>query len=334
MKKRFIITVDGGTTNTRAVLWEQAQVVAIAKEEVGVRNTAIDGNNHRLKGATRRCLESLLEQRGIGYSDVESVIASGMITSNVGLVEIPHLIAPAGIEELAQGLRSIMLEDICPLPIWFIPGIKNDCDRVTLENFEVMDIMRGEETESVCLIEHYGKGQPLVLILPGSHMKMVSVDAQGRITGCMTSLSGELLSALTQHTILADAVEKKFADSAHYDQEMAIRGFRTAQAVGFSRACFSARIISQFVDKDPSQIASYLLGVTLGEDILALRRTKSILAPRDVHILIAGKEPIRRAMADLLREDGFFSHIVSYEDAGAPISAQGARLIAAHRRAY
>ena len=44
--KQYIITVDGGTTNTRCILWdENRRRIAQENRPVGVRNTAIDGNN-------------------------------------------------------------------------------------------------------------------------------------------------------------------------------------------------------------------------------------------------------------------------------------------------
>ena len=48
-----IITIDAGTTNTRTLLWRDGTVIAQASQEIGVRNTAIDGHNGALKQALR-----------------------------------------------------------------------------------------------------------------------------------------------------------------------------------------------------------------------------------------------------------------------------------------
>ena len=46
--KNYTITIDTGTTNTRVYLFnEKYEAVASAKSEIGVRITAIDGNNNR-----------------------------------------------------------------------------------------------------------------------------------------------------------------------------------------------------------------------------------------------------------------------------------------------
>lgn len=111
-------------------------------------------------------------------------MASGMITADVGLVEVPHVTAPAGLEELSASLAPVLVPDVCPLPIHFIPGVKNRVSGVSLETFEAMDIMRGEEVEACALIDRLGVRGEAVLVLPGSHTKFVSVGADGRIAGC------------------------------------------------------------------------------------------------------------------------------------------------------
>lgn len=48
--KNYVITIDTGTTNTRTFLWdENRNMIASASASVGVHDTAIEGNNARLK---------------------------------------------------------------------------------------------------------------------------------------------------------------------------------------------------------------------------------------------------------------------------------------------
>ena len=56
--------------------------------------------------------------------EVEDLYLS-LIHIYVGLYELPHLIAPAGIVDFADGVREVLMEDIAPVPISFIPGLKN-----------------------------------------------------------------------------------------------------------------------------------------------------------------------------------------------------------------
>ena len=104
----YTITIDGGTTNTRCILWNSSrQRIDEQKREVGVRNTAIDGNNSKLKNAVKECLEQLLEDHSLTYDNINHIIASGMITSDVGIVVVPHLTAPADLEQIARSTVAI-----------------------------------------------------------------------------------------------------------------------------------------------------------------------------------------------------------------------------------
>ena len=56
-------TIDTGTTNTRVILWDKnRKLIGIEKREIGVRDTAIDGNNLRLKQGVRDWLADLLQK--------------------------------------------------------------------------------------------------------------------------------------------------------------------------------------------------------------------------------------------------------------------------------
>lgn len=332
--KKYVFTVDTGTTNTRVILWdENRNALGVEKRETGVRNTAIDGNNERLKAAVRSCLDTLLKAHGLDYSQVKAIIASGMITSNVGLVEIPHLAAPVSVDDLAAGVRDVLLEDICPIPISFIPGVKNaEGDQVNLGNFETMDMMRGEEVESVAILSRLKAGVPYLLVLPGSHTKFVSVDEAGNITGCLTSITGELLNSITNDTIIADAVGRRFVSMEAYDPEMLLAGYQTAKRCGIGRACFSGRILSQFVTKDQAKLANYILGACLQSDVAAIQNSAALKAGPDTTAIVGGKDPLRRAIADILRHEGCFEEVSLFQpDGDLPLSPTGAYLIADRR---
>ena len=332
--KKYVFTVDTGTTNTRVMLWdENRNPLGVEKREVGVRNTAIDGNNGRLKAAVKSCLDTLLETHGLDYSQVKGIIASGMITSNVGLLEIPHLIAPVSIDDLAAGIRDVLLEDICPIPMSFIPGVKNaDGDQVSLGNFETMDMMRGEEVESAAMLSGLKEGVSYLLVLPGSHTKFVSVDETGKMTGCLTSITGELLNSITNDTIIADAVGRQFVSLESYDREMLLTGYRTAKQCGIGRACFSARILNQFVIKDKGKLANFVLGACLQSDMAAVQNSAALKAGPDTTVIVGGKDPLRQAIADILREEGRFEQVQVFQpNEDLPLSPIGAYLIADRR---
>lgn len=290
--------IDCGTTNLRVTIVDESGAIAAqGKRPGGVRHTAIDGHNGRLKAMLSECIAQVMREAGV--EQIDRCIAYGMITSNVGLLEIPHLAAPASADDLRAGIRTAVFDDVVPFPISFIPGVRSFSGQVTLANYSGMDMMRGEETEAVGLFELLDLHRECVMILPGSHNKFVRMDAQGHILSCMTSISGELLDALTNHTILADAVERTFATEQDYDPELACEGARECAQNGLGRAAFAGRILNQLGGMESVRLRSYLMGAVLAQDIQALRSFAS--GGQDIQFLIAGKMPLQSAIADVMR---------------------------------
>lgn len=331
--KDYIITIDCGTTNTRVMLWNKLFVpIGVEKCEIGVRNTAVDGHNDKLKQAVRESVYALLSKYNVAFDNIEHIVAAGMITSNVGLTEIPHVVAPVSIKELADSVQTVLLSDICPVPISFVPGVKNFDSEVNLANIESMDMMRGEEVECCALISELHNGMPLLIVLPGSHTKFVSVDANGSITGCLSSIAGELLAAITNNTIIADAVGKSFVDVGCYDKTMLLAGYEHAKKTGLGRSCFSVRILNQFINKDNSKSANFLLGAVLEGDIAAIKGSEAICISPDTKVIVAGKSPLRNALVDILQSENYFQEIIDYVPSETvPLSARGAFVLIRER---
>lgn len=328
--EKYIIALDGGTTNTRASLWKDPGIcVDIVKSEVGVRITSIEGSNATLKAAVKSLLDQLLSNNSISYEQVEGIYACGMITSKEGLVEVPHLIAPVGKQEFVEGLFQADLPEIAPLPIHFIRGMKNrDGAGLTLPEIEEMDVMRGEETETLALLDLFGNESGCLFALPGSHTKFVSVDAQGKMIGCLSSLAGELLAAVTENTIIAGAVGKSFA-GANYNREMLLAGYRAARDTSFARAAFSVRMLQMFIPSNEQDRASFLLGAVLEGDVAAVKNSKALSVNKEMKVVIAGKEPLASALKLLFEEDGYFEQVeIYYPTAEKPMSGYGAYQVA------
>lgn len=329
--KQYLITIDGGTTNTRVALWnEEKELQFVAKSEVGVKDTAREGSNDRLKKAVKVMIEEVMQRGGITYNEVNSIYACGMLTSNVGIQEVPHLTAPAGLEDYIQGVKEVVIPEICPVPIGFIPGMKNLSGEISIDNLEMMDIMRGEETETIALISLYPKEETLY-VLPGSHTKFISVNKEEKMTGCLTSMAGEMLSLLTNQSILADAVKKQFASDT-YNREMLLAGGRKTWETGLPRAAFLTRIVSQFITDDPEACASFLLGTVLAEDIRIVKSSRALAVTKDMNVIIAGKEPLRSALKDLFIEDGTFRRVsILSDEKNTLLSGYGMCIIAEER---
>ena len=333
---RLLVTIDGGTTNTRAALWnESGACLGVEREEIGVRDTAVDGGNARLKTGVRACLNRLLATGAASPGQVAAVYASGMITSNVGLVEVPHLAAPAAREDFLRAIHTVHLPDVFPVPFSFVPGLKNLAGDVAPADLEAMDIMRGEETEALALQEWFPAGREHLFVLPGSHSKFVAVDREGRLTGCLTSLAGELLAILTERSILADAVRRRFVSEGEYDRDRVLAGGRTARKTSLSRAAFSTRIMSLFVADSPVACANFLLGAVLQGDVDAAKGSAALSLDAGANVVVAGRQPLRRALVDIFTDDGFFRNVSGFDVPGdAPLAARGAFGLAVQHGAF
>lgn len=325
----YAITIDTGTTNTRVCLWSATGCLAQASAPVGVRVTVQSGDNQALKTGITRLCDRVLADGGLAANAEVVVIAAGMITSGLGLLELPHLSAPVGLEQLAQGMVSRRIDGFLDRPVWFIPGVKNALQDLALEHIEAMDMMRGEETETFGLLGGGAVVGAALVLLPGSHAKMVNVGDDGRITGCITTLSGELLDAITKHTLVADALEGDFCDDI--DEPMLLRGAAMSRRVGLSRVCFSIRIMDMFTDLSRNQRANVLLGAVLDADIQAIKHSAALGARGDTRIIIYGKEALRRGLAALIRHDPFFSGEL-LAPATVPTSLSGLGALALARR--
>lgn len=326
-----ILTIDTGTTNTRVSLWRDGVQISQALAPVGVRDTAISGSQAKLREAVRDTMGRALEHSGVGADQIKLVLASGMITSSLGLHELAHLPTAAGREQLAAAMQCVAMPDVCAQPIWFIPGVRNDVSEIDPYTCEAMDMMRGEETEAIGLIESLGLQGSSMLVLPGSHTKLVSLDSSGCISGCATTLAGELLQAITGNTILAKSLDSKFA--TRLSPEMVLAGAALAWKAGIGRACFSVRILEQFTASDQNARANFLLGAVLSGDVQTLKNSDAICMLPDMPLVIAGKGIVKQALALLIEDDAYFSGALTVIDdtLQTQLSGRGALSLAAAR---
>ncbi|GKX55725.1 2-dehydro-3-deoxygalactonokinase [Leminorella grimontii] len=320
----LIVTIDSGTTNTRVKVWKNGEVIASASESVGVRDTAKTGSPEALIKGIRKTLEAALAT--VDEQDKRSItmVASGMITSDVGLCHIPHLTAPVSLGALAQGAVARVIPEISDSPIWFIPGVKNAVEAVSLDNCDGMDVMRGEEVETFGLLAAHGVRGPALLVLPGSHSKFIRIDEEQRIAGCATTVAGELLDVLTHQTILANSLEHRFADDI--DDEYLLKGADACRDVGIARSCFSVRILDLFTSASVNQRANFLLGAVLYSDLLAIKNSRALALTPSTTVVVSGKAIMKEALARLIERDPFFRGelVLVDEDARRPLSGLGA----------
>ena len=177
--------LDCGTTTTRVyIVDENRSILASGREKVGVRDTAITGSRDTLRSGITKLFRETLSTLGLEETDISYVIASGMITSELGLMEIPHLIAPAGLHELAESIYEAKSGEVLPIacPVYFIRGIRNDYGAdVRAGKLRTVDFMRGEEAQVMGILTETENRGPCTIVALSSHTKLIYVDENNRI---------------------------------------------------------------------------------------------------------------------------------------------------------
>lgn len=346
-----VIALDGGTTNTRARLVHGGRVVATARRAVGVRDTVLsdprsgpaDDASARREGLVRAVREVIAEvgvheQEGIGEGPGSGarrayLVAAGMLSSEVGLVAIPHVPAPAGLDEIARAAAFVSLPEVDDRPILVVPGIRTPAAEGRVGWFE-SDMMRGEECETfgahgALLAEgRIAPGEASVFVWPGSHTKLVAVDAGGRIIGSFTTLAGEILQAVARHTLIAASLPGALPDVL--DADAARDGALAAEQYGLGRAAFLVRIAAMTGTFEETARASFWIGAVVAIDVEGLAG-HPILEP-DRPVFVGGREPLRSLYADGLRRRHSGAVVALDDPLAEAASALGACAVAARRR--
>ena len=302
-----VIALDGGTSNTRARLIQDGRIVGSARRTVGVRDSVLSdrSSGQRLADAVR---EVIAEAAGFRDGPAQGtttppgpdlIVAAGMLSSDEGLLAVPHMLAPAGLPELADAVVARTLPQIWPRPIHFVPGLRTPAGAGP-DGWMRADVMRGQECETLgALAELTRRGllepgqEGLVFVWPGSHSKLVEVDGQGRITRSQTTLAGELIQSVARHTLIAASLPAELPRAL--DIETAEAGARATQGQGLERAAFLVRVAALPGTMSPEQLASFWVGAVAADDAGHLAR-HPILA-RSPPVWVGGREPLRSLYA-------------------------------------
>ena len=269
------IAIDGGTTNTRVNYVRDRIILETVRLSYG--SNPRDYKN--LHEAIHNAINELCEK----YGDPICVLGCGMLTSEFGLSEVKHLIAPAGIAELHNCIKRVELPDVTNLPIYLVPGIKK-----TDGTFFGTDMMRGEETELIGLVDKLDSD--CVYILPGSHSKILHVDEMERIDLIRTFLTGEMQVALSNYTILSSSVDIHQPMISEY----LIMGYKFAFEHGLNEVLLKIRIMDTQFKMPKEQVYSFFLGAILEGEI-----TEIIKVPQS-KVVIGGQKQLKEATYTLL----------------------------------
>ncbi len=299
----MIITVDCGTTNMRCRLFDGKKLIDREKALCGCRDRIFDGSPKILEDTLRRLIKTLLERNSLTEKDIEIVLSSGTLASDVGIYKISHAICPAGVKESAAVAEKVVMESVTSIPILFIPGVK------TLPNedddFETKiltyESMSGEESEIYGITAEMGLPEDFIITLPGSHNKVMEVR-NGKITSIRSGICGELIASVSGHTMLKSALPQPVI--REIIPEMLRMGYKMADKYGLSPMLVKARMLQLLGGRTQDESANFFVGAILHDDIKAVKMVCDKPESRGKKLIVGGGDPLRSVFMILLDEAG------------------------------
>ena len=242
-----MIAVDWGTSSFRAYrLAPDGSVVDKRSAALGILAVQ-DG----------KFAEALETQVGDWLDQGDSpVVMSGMIGSRQGWREVPYVVCPAGLKEIAAGMAQVRWGE--GRSAWVVPGLS--CRDVT----GVPDVMRGEETQLLGVLDDLPRKSTWVC-LPGTHSKWVHVE-DGRITELATYMTGEVFAVMKGHSILGRMMRDATVDPDAFADGVV----RARDAGGLLHHLFGVRTSGLFGDLSETSSSAYLSGLLIGHELASI----------------------------------------------------------------
>ncbi|MDY7578760.1 2-dehydro-3-deoxygalactonokinase [Herbaspirillum sp. RTI4] len=250
-----LIALDWGTSSLRAYL--------LAGPEKVVESRQADwGIMHLPENGFAGALTSLCGDWLMQYPQLP-ILAAGMVGSAQGWREAPYVETPANVVDLA--LHLVTTAGPQGRPVHIAPGV--------IAGGLFPNVMRGEETQILGALHLYpaltASDQEQLIVLPGTHSKWVKVQA-GRIENFTTFMTGEVYSALRQHTILGRLMS--YEEDQDLERPSAFeRGLHVARdhpQSGVLSKLISVRTLGLTNQLAPTQLADYLSGLLIGYEIV------------------------------------------------------------------
>lgn len=270
-----LIALDWGTTSLRAYL-------------LGADGVALDtrGSSAGIMKLPAGGFEEAFEETCGAWLDAHPqlpVLAAGMVGSAQGWAEAPYVETPADANALVAGIVEI--KTARGVTVRIVPGV--------LERGILPNVMRGEETQIFGALASdaslNAEGGALIG-LPGTHAKWAFVR-EGRIERFYTFMTGEVFSALRDHTILGRTMQPGAAPDAS-DASAFERGVDTARDAGHPgvlATIFSTRTLGLTGQLTPGQQPDYLSGLLIGHELRGLSevlaRDQSSLSGRTLRLI-------------------------------------------------
>ncbi len=300
--------IDCGTTTTRIyIVGDNEAIIASGRESIGVRDTSITGSREKLRTGIIELFFEVLREGNIPKDNIQFAIASGMITSEIGLIEIPHLIAPIGLKEIAENIVEVNDPDILPLgcPICFVRGVRNEyAPNARAQDLREIDFMRGEEVQCIGILGSIKPKCPCSIVTLSSHTKVIYIDKDQRILKSNTTISGQFYNALLSATNLGKSlVTNEGEESGGYlEKELITVAKDCVKFAGLGRTCLMARFMQVLLKTNAAERRTFISAAIAADDMKAFREMRERGFASDRYILY-GQQPRCDLYAYMIREE-------------------------------
>lgn len=256
---------DSGTTNTRAYLIHNEQIIRSGNIPVGSRDSALKHDKTVLMLALKKLYHKILLAEGLTDKDVQAIYMSGMVSSPSGIVEIEHLSLPVDFKTLKNSIVPYEDSECFNRTIHIVPGLKTLPRGVTasMDTVALANNMRGEEIEVFGILHRFpelGKGRSSI-VLPGSHTQAAFLH-DGKIENISSTVTGELYHAIVSETILGSSLAGEI--NTEIIPELVCMGYEIIHQYGFNRGLYIVRSMDLFAESTLAQRMSYMEGVLNG----------------------------------------------------------------------
>lgn len=254
------LSCDWGSTSLRLRLVERpsGKVLRERRSDRGSSSLVPPGTPAAARAeAFAACLGEEVAALGIepGWGPCP-VVASGMVTSAHGWVELRYAATPLALDGSGLVTAAVRLPD--GRPVTLVSGLTDGTD-----------VMRGEECELLGLTRWPGwpdaaPGGDATVVLPGTHCKHVQVGG-GAVCGFRTYMTGELFALLRQHSVLRHSLGS--VDRAPVADPGRLReGALLVRELGLAAALFRVRTAALLRGMDPDNALAYLNGILVGAE--------------------------------------------------------------------
>lgn len=194
------------------------------------------------------------------------------MSAEVGLTEIPHLWAPAGLEELVESVKVVRDPEVFSPdgPLVLIRGIRNRfVSDATVRDLRRLDLLRGEEFQVMGLLHLYPDlHPPFTVVVFSSHTKYIRVTENSRIAGSLTTLSGQLYEAIVSSSAVGKSVVGE--SRPRFDPEIADLACDAVHLAGFLRAVLMPRFMDVLLGQPASANRLFLTAAIVADDMRSI----------------------------------------------------------------